>query len=186
MTDEALYTFVAEHQNDDIAKLLFAYKSRDIGIDIREAVTQIECRRKTAAKLPHFNAHKQFYYPSLLAAEQSSNEAVAAYHASLVPCGTSVADLTAGLGIDAMTIAEKAAYTDMYEINPAINSGWPMRLYTCLVTASRCYQLQIVNMMSYSSTLRGAMPATIAHMLCKTAPQMLQHTFRSCCVTASG
>ena len=72
MTDEALYTFVAEHQNDDIAKLLFAYKSRDIGIDIREAVTQIECRRKTAAKLPHFNAHKQFYYPSLLAAEQSS------------------------------------------------------------------------------------------------------------------
>ncbi len=123
MTDEALYTFVAEHQNDDIAKLLFAYKSRDIGIDIREAVTQIECRRKTAAKLPHFNAHKQFYYPSLLAAEQSSNEAVAAYHASLVPCGTSVADLTAGLGIDAMTIAEKAAYTDMYEINPAINSA---------------------------------------------------------------
>ena len=121
MTDEALYAFVAEHLNDDIAKLLFAYQSRDIGINIREAVTQIECRRKTAAKLPKFNACKRFYYPSLLAAEQSSNEAVASYHATLVPCGSFVADLTAGLGIDAMTIAKKAAHTDMYEINPDTN-----------------------------------------------------------------
>ncbi len=123
MADEALFAFVAEHLNDDIAKLLFAYKSRDIGIDIREAVTQIECRRKTSAKLPHFNAFKRFYYPSLLAAEQSSNEAVAAYHASLVPCGAVVADLTAGLGIDAMTIARRAAHTDIYELNPVTNSA---------------------------------------------------------------
>lgn len=123
MTDEALYAFVAEHLNDDIARLFFAYKSRDIGIDIREAVTQIECRRKTSAKLPHFNAFKRFYYPSLLAAEQSSNEAVAAYHAFLVPCGAVVADLTAGLGIDAMTIARKAVHADMYELNPVTNSA---------------------------------------------------------------
>lgn len=123
MTDEALYTFVVEHLNDDTAKLLLAYKSRDIGIDISEAVTQIECRRKTAAKLPRFNSHTRFYYPSLLAAEQSSNEAVAAYHAELVPCGAVVADLTAGLGIDAMTIAGKAAHIDMHELNPAVNAA---------------------------------------------------------------
>lgn len=59
----------------------------------------------------------------MLAAEQSSNEAVAAYHAELVPCGAVVADLTAGLGIDAMTIAGKAAHIDMHELNPAVNAA---------------------------------------------------------------
>lgn len=55
-------------------------------------------------------------FPSIIAAEQASNEAVARYHASLVAPDTSLLDMTAGLGIDDLTFALRGVRVTSCEI----------------------------------------------------------------------
>lgn len=117
------WTFISEHLHDDPAQLMLRYAGKLTDFDVASAVTQIECRRRTAGKLPTFNSLNRFYYPSRLSAEQSSNEEISRYHASLVERGASVADLTAGLGIDAMTMAVVAESVDAYEMNQVTNAA---------------------------------------------------------------
>lgn len=71
------------------------------------AITQAEARHKAHKKLGGFADYPQFIFPNSLAAEQATNASLARYHASLVGEGKSVVDLTAGLGIDAMSIAAR-------------------------------------------------------------------------------
>lgn len=102
-----LIEFVSEHANDDVATLRLKYSGKklpgDFSLDF--ALVQIEARRKTRKKLPTFLQNPSFVFPSLIAAEQASNEAVARFHASLVAPGASLLDLTAGLGIDDMSMS---------------------------------------------------------------------------------
>lgn len=84
-------------------------------------ITQIECRQKFAKKLVQTLAeHPRLIFPSVLAGEQSTSDALASLHASLAAnpssaeatCGlTSAIDLTAGLGIDASHLAAKCRVT---------------------------------------------------------------------------
>lgn len=70
------------------------------------AILQIEARQKYKSKFRDFIAgHPDFIFPDLLACEQASHEAVANYHASLCANCDSLIDMTAGLGIDFITIA---------------------------------------------------------------------------------
>ena len=115
--NEKLREFVAAHAKDDPAALMLKYSSEAEGFDVGLAVTQIECRRRTAAKLPSFLKNPHFFFPSKLASEQASDEAVARFHASLVGEDERCADLTGGLGIDAMTIAAKCRSMDAYELD---------------------------------------------------------------------
>ena len=73
------------------------------------AITQAELRRKAVKKLPLALAACEFVFPTSLSAEQCTSEALAAFHASLVEPGCRGLDMTAGLGIDAMTLALKSA-----------------------------------------------------------------------------
>lgn len=114
--NDMMWRFVADHLHADPAMLMLQYGASDLDFDLPAAVNQIDCRRRTRSKLSRFIAHPAFYFPSRLAAEQASEQHVAQYHASIVPGGSRVADLTAGLGIDAMTISAVAASIDTYEL----------------------------------------------------------------------
>lgn len=112
--------FVQEHASDDINALRLKYSGKaknNIGFDPDFALVQIEARRKTQKKIPVFLVHDDFIFPSLLAAEQASNHAVAGFHASLISSCQSVLDLTAGLGIDDITFANNGINVTACEID---------------------------------------------------------------------
>ena len=66
---------------------------------MREAVLQIQARRKAQHKLPGWFANDHIFYPSLLALEQCSSEATARFKAGLAT-GRTLVDLTGGMGVD--------------------------------------------------------------------------------------
>lgn len=116
---EEFWRWVEAHAGDDTSKLrLSASKWREPWI--ADAILQIECRRKSERKLPDAVANPRFLFPTALSAEQSTSERLARFHAGLVGNGESVVDLTAGLGIDAMTIAGVASHVTAIDINPTV------------------------------------------------------------------
>lgn len=112
------YDFIERYALNDADSLRLKYASRknDLGFPLDFALVQIESRRKSRKKIPSFLSNKEFLFPSTLASEQASNEAVARYHASLIKPGSSLLDLTAGLGIDDMTFAKKGISVTACEI----------------------------------------------------------------------
>lgn len=109
--------------NDNIyaapAALRLKYHGKDIdGIDIELTITQIECRQKFSKKLSvTLSRLPQFIFPTVLAGEQSTSDLLASYHASRIKAGMRVADLTAGLGIDAWHLAANGATVDAIELD---------------------------------------------------------------------
>lgn len=106
MTDLSpdFYEWIDAHKDADPATLRLKY-----GKERAFEILQIECRKKYAAKLHETLARDpRFIFPTALAGEQSTSDRLAAFHASLIKPGMKVADLTAGLGIDAMAMARKA------------------------------------------------------------------------------
>lgn len=116
---EKTQKFINEHAKDDLnaLRLKYAGKSAMMDIPLEFALIQIEARRKAQRKIPSFLIHEDFVFPDTLAAEQASNEAVAKFHASLLNPGTSLLDLTAGLGIDDLTFAKNGTIVTACEIN---------------------------------------------------------------------
>lgn len=106
-TPVSFFRFIDVNIKEDIAKLRLRHHGNAAEFDVDFAITQIECRKKFRKKLPHFTSSPETLFPSVLAGEQASHEAVAQFHASLFNGSEKVIDMTAGLGIDAMTIAAK-------------------------------------------------------------------------------
>ena len=105
--------FIQEHRHDDVRMLaLQAAKFRDI--DINEAVIQIAGRQIAEKKIPSWAKEDQILYPKHLSMEQCSSEVTAKYKASLVH-GDSLADLTAGFGVDFSFIARNFKKADYVE-----------------------------------------------------------------------
>lgn len=108
--NDEFFDWVEVHINDDPAALRLKYAGKSGAVDYACAITQIECRRRFGKKLADTLASfPRFFFPSVLAGEQSTADAVAAFHASLVAEGLPAADLTAGLGIDALHAATRAS-----------------------------------------------------------------------------
>ena len=98
------FSWINTHINDDTAKLRLKY-----GRERADEILQIECRRKHGSKLAEtLAANPEFVFPTALSGEQSTSDRLARFHAALVGHAARVADLTAGLGIDAMAMASKA------------------------------------------------------------------------------
>ncbi|MDE7350253.1 MAG: hypothetical protein K2N25_04245 [Muribaculaceae bacterium] len=116
---EKTVKFIKEHALHDVnaLRLKFAGKSDKMDIPIEFSLLQIEARRKAQKKLPSFLENDYFVFPDTLSSEQASNEAVARFHASLLDSGSSLLDLTAGLGIDDMTFAMNGINVTACEIN---------------------------------------------------------------------
>lgn len=91
-------------------------------------ITQIECRQKFAKKLAEtLDKHPRLIFPSVLAGEQSTSDALASLHAGLAMSSTSAdaardlasaIDLTTGLGIDASHLANRFRVTAL-DLDPA-------------------------------------------------------------------
>lgn len=111
------YEFVECHADDDPSKLRLEWHGHDPGFDIDFAVIQIECRRKFRHKLPSLVSEREFLFPSVVAGEQSTNEVVSRYHVSLIDSPiSSVIDMTAGLGVDAISFARMGLEVEAVEI----------------------------------------------------------------------
>lgn len=112
------YLFVENHRDDDVYSL--SMKKEPTGMsreDYHDALVQIECRRKCRNKLGTFVSSGRFLFPDSLSAEQSSDEIVASFHGSLVAGEGRILDMTAGLGIDAMTISKNVSEVTALEID---------------------------------------------------------------------
>lgn len=97
--------FIKEHLTSD-TRTLALQGARHPGVEMREAITQIEGWQLAKNKLPEWAATDGLIYPPRLSMEQCSSEATALYKASLVG-GDTLADLTGGFGIDCSYMARK-------------------------------------------------------------------------------
>lgn len=113
---QQFFDWINDNINADPAALRLKYAGREMPFDVAAAILQIESRRKYAKKLADtLTAFPDFIFPDSLSGEQSTSDLLAEFHASLVPAGTTVVDLTGGLGIDALHIARKAASVTVIE-----------------------------------------------------------------------
>lgn len=120
-SDNDLRSFINANATADVAALRLRYAGKKLPFDLDTALTQIECRRKFGKKLAStLAAFPDFRFPSVLSGEQASSDILAAFHASLIPENTDAIDLTAGLGIDAMHMAARAASVIAVERNPQL------------------------------------------------------------------
>lgn len=125
--------FILRHDNDPdpLRLLLTKGAAREAG-DLEIAVNTLLGRRKARTKLPLWYSHPGIIYPTSLCIEQCSSQATASYKAKVVKrilgddiTGSTVADLTGGLGVDSAAFASvpgimKVVYNEM---NPILHDG---------------------------------------------------------------
>lgn len=105
-------------RKDDACARILRAQGRPEELD---RILQDECRRRASKKLAAtLSSAPGFRFPTRLSAEQCTSDAVASFHASLIEPGSSVADLTAGLGIDVFHVARRAARVECMDIDPEV------------------------------------------------------------------
>ena len=111
--------FIKENSDKNPTDMRLAYAGKkSYDFDYGFAITQIECRRKFGKKLAQtLGACPDFVFPSVLAGEQATSDALASWHAGLVREGSTVVDMTAGLGIDCLHVADRASRVMAVERN---------------------------------------------------------------------
>ncbi|MBD5375414.1 MAG: methyltransferase domain-containing protein [Bacteroides sp.] len=114
---DATYRWIADNDKADTTKLRLKHHGNP---EMELAITQIECRRKTSVKLADTLRCERFLFPNLLSAEQATSDRLAEFHASLIEPGSSVLDMTCGLGIDAFHCARRAASVTAIDLNPEV------------------------------------------------------------------
>lgn len=113
---EEYLKFIKDHEHSDVNALRLQYHGKSVPFSVDDACMQIEMRRKTAGKLPWFLHHPGFRFGTAQSAEQATNQNVALFHAFLIGRNHRVLDMTAGLGIDALTIALRGNRVTAYEL----------------------------------------------------------------------
>lgn len=110
-------TFIREHRQDDV-RALALQANKYPQVDMAEAVVQIAGWQIAEKKVPLWARTEGILYPRHLSMEQCSSEVTAWYKASLVS-GESLADLTAGFGVDCSFMARnfnRVIYVEKQEI----------------------------------------------------------------------
>ena len=82
-----------------------------------DEILQMQCRERFAGKFPETLKCGGFRFPSLLAAEQATSDALASYHARAVKPSRAVLDMTMGLGIDSFALARAGAKVTAFELD---------------------------------------------------------------------
>lgn len=106
--DEDFFKFIEENSSEDISRLRLKHYGKPYKFDIDFALTQIECRKRCGVKLHKFTSNIKTLFPSVIASEQASHEAIAGYHASIAKSFHNILDMTAGLGIDSLAFSSIA------------------------------------------------------------------------------
>ena len=107
--EEATQRFIEEHLHEDVHEL--ALMKTPAGVDRTLALCQIEARQMLSKKVPSWANQPDLLFPPHLSIEQCSSEATAQYKADLLQ-GTSLVDLTGGLGIDCCFLSQRFQQTD--------------------------------------------------------------------------
>jgi len=112
--------FILKNQDKDPREIALK-KSRFQDLSMPEIAAQIAARQRIKSKLPNWNNKSGLIFPPTLNLEQSSSELTARYKADLIN-GTlsSAIDLTGGLGIDSLAIAQKSTEFTYCELNPEL------------------------------------------------------------------
>lgn len=116
--DSEFWSWIDEHINDDVLNLKLKYQGKLTWLNC--ALCQIQARHSCKKKLSETLKNPQFYFPSILAAEQCTSDRLARFHASLIDKDSTVLDMTAGLGIDAFHLAEKCRNVTAIERQEAL------------------------------------------------------------------
>lgn len=103
LVSEDFVAFVAKHAQEDVNKLRLK-RYTDCSFDVELAIEQIEIRKKAKQKLPTWASNSSLLFPSGLSFEQCSSELTARYKQRFCN-GSSLCDLTGGLGIDSLAFA---------------------------------------------------------------------------------
>lgn len=98
---------------------MLRYGGKPVDFDLRLALVQIEARRRHRRKLGWLLEHPHVLIPDPLSAEQASNHLVAAWHSRLLPAPSSILDMTAGLGMDALSMACVGHTVTAVDLDPA-------------------------------------------------------------------
>ncbi|MCC8037764.1 MAG: class I SAM-dependent methyltransferase, partial [Bacteroidales bacterium] len=116
---DEFWTWVNDHLGDDPTRLRLA-KRADSPEWLDLAITQVATRAKALKKLPKLMAEGPLVIPTPLAVEQSTSEPLAHFHSLIVKelNAKRVLDLTAGLGVDALTLARNGLDVTAVELDP--------------------------------------------------------------------
>jgi len=114
---ENIIKWIEEHRDCDTSKLRLSCRKKDNYALYEFAIMQIECRKKSAKKLSKTLQSPKFIFPTSLSAEQCTSDRLASFHASLIAEGETILDMTAGLGIDAFHLAQKASHITAIDLN---------------------------------------------------------------------
>ena len=93
-----IQAFINTHINSNIHELILKGSPFE-GLDIKELIEQIEAKKKCSLKLKTWFETPGIYYPNKLNIEQTSSETAALVKSKFMQ-GTSLVDLTGGLGVD--------------------------------------------------------------------------------------
>lgn len=107
--------FVQLHKKEDLRAL--ALKTPPAGVDLKQALTQIQGYQIAVKKMPTWAEVDGLIYPKHLSLEQCSSEHTALYKRSLMS-GDTFVDLTGGMGVDFSTISSRflsAVYVEQQE-----------------------------------------------------------------------
>lgn len=117
ITDE-LWNWIESNMTGDPDRLRL---SCDKDHDKLFAITQIDARRRVKAKHADIlKRYPRFVFDSTLSAQQTTADAVARYHSTLIEPGARVLDMTGGQGIDAIFISDRAGEILLCEQNPSL------------------------------------------------------------------
>ncbi len=101
-----IQSFVKEHRNDNVCEL--ALRAHTFSDDeFKFALRQIEGWQRARRKLPTWSRTEGILFPPHLNMEQCSSELTALYKTDIAEGGESMADLTAGFGVDAVMLGRK-------------------------------------------------------------------------------
>jgi len=112
--------FINDQVEQNITKLALQ-KNPFPNIEWKTIIGQIESKTKAKEKLPTWFSTKNIIYPQKISIEQTSSEVTAAYKSDLIS-GTSLIDLTGGLGVDDFYFAKKFKKVMHCEINPELSA----------------------------------------------------------------
>lgn len=122
MYTPGFFAWIGQHIHDNPSALRLKYHNNtSLGFDVDDAITQIECRQKFGSKLEDTLARDpHFIFPGVINGEQATSDRLAEWHAEFIGEYDSVADLTAGLGIDAMHMCARASEVCAIEMHPHV------------------------------------------------------------------
>lgn len=114
---EDLFPYIEENARKDTALLALQNKNKSYPFDLKFAFLQIDLRKKFKNKFPSLLNNRHFLFPDRIAAEQSSSEATALLHQKIAGEKINkVIDMTGGMGIDSIYLAQNARNLIVCEI----------------------------------------------------------------------